>query len=184
MTRIVGGRLSGRRIITPPGNATRPTAEKVRAAIANALHAVGGIDGAAVLDLYAGSGALGIELASRGARRVVLVERHRAAQTAIRASLDALGTPEVHLHPGDVLTYASAPGEVFDIVLADPPYDTDDDALRAVLEALVAAGRLAPHADIVIERSARRGEFAWPEPLVAARSKRYGDTMISYGTAP
>ena len=89
MTRIVGGTLGGRRLVTPPGAGTRPTAEKVRAALANSLQATGGLDGARVLDLYAGSGALGLELLSRGASTAVFVEKDRAALTALRSNAAA-----------------------------------------------------------------------------------------------
>ena len=91
MTRIVGGRWRGRRLATPAGGTTRPTSEKVRAALASSLTATGGLVGAAVLDLYAGSGALGLELVSRGAASAVFVERDRAALLALRANVAALG---------------------------------------------------------------------------------------------
>lgn len=184
MTRIVGGRYGGRPLKAPPGADTRPTSEKVRAAVANALVAAGAVEGAAVLDLYAGSGALGLELASRGAARVVLVERDRAAQAAIRANLAELAPPGVTMFPGEVAGFAGAPGEQFDVVLADPPYAEPADAVAAVLSALVAADRLRPHADLVIERPARAGEFPWPAPLVGIRTRRYGDTVVCYGRAP
>ena len=184
MTRIVGGRLSGRRLVTPGGTDTRPTAEKVRAGIANALAAAGAIEGAAVLDLYAGSGALGLELASRGAARVVLVDSSRAAHAAIRANIAALDVPGVTLFAGDAAAFAGVAGQEFDIVLADPPYDVTNDAVAAVLGALVAGGRLRPHADLVVERPARSGAIVWPAPLVAVKTRRYGDTLVCYGRAP
>lgn len=184
MTRIVGGRWRGRRLVTPPGWATRPTAEKVRAAIANALAATGGLDGASVLDLYAGTGALGLELASRGAARVVLVERDRAAQAAIRANIAALDATGVTLLSGDAAAYARMPGDAFDVVVADPPYQRSREELGDVLDALQAAGRLRPAADLVLEVSARSGEFDWPEPLHSVRARRYGDTLVCYGRAP
>lgn len=184
MTRIVGGRYSGRRLTTPAGGATRPTAEKVRAAIANSLQASGAAAGAAVLDLFAGSGALGLELLSRGAASLVAVDKNRSALVALRANVHALGVQQVTIREDDVLSFAVTAGERFDIVVADPPYDLPDTDLSDILTALVNSGRLAPGADIVLERSARAGEFAWPSPLVGRRSKRYGDTMISYGVAP
>src|SRR6478609_1837946 len=95
MTRIVGGIWGGRRLVTPTGETTRPTSEKVRAALASSLYATGGLDGARVLDLYAGSGALGLELVSRGASSAVFVERDRAALTALRANLTTLGAASV-----------------------------------------------------------------------------------------
>lgn len=185
-TRIVGGRWRGRRLTTPPGETTRPTSEKVRGAIANALAATGGLDGAAVLDLYAGSGAMGLELASRGAARVVLVERDRAAQAAIRANIDALDADAaaVTLVPGDAAAFARAPGDTFDIVVADPPYGQPRQALREVLADLHAAGRLRPGADLVIEVPSRGGEVDWPEPLLSVRARRYGDTLVCYGRGP
>jgi 16S rRNA (guanine966-N2)-methyltransferase len=184
VTRIVGGRWRGRRLVTPRGETTRPTAERVRAAIANALAATGGLDGAAVLDLYAGSGALGLELASRGAARVVLVERERAAQSAIRANIDSLAAAGAMLVTGDVAAYARSTGEAFDVVVADPPYGESGETLRAVLAGLHAAGRLRPAADLVLERAARDGVLDWPEPLTGVRSRRYGDTLVCYGRAP
>lgn len=184
MTRIVSGRFAGRRLQTPQGDVTRPTAEKVRAAVGNALEAAGAVEGATVLDLYAGSGALGLELASRGAARVVLVERHRRAQQAIRANIAALGDCNTSLYAGDVLAFAATPGEAFDLVVADPPYAESNESIATVLSALVASARIAAGADVVIERSVRDGDFPWPEPLLEAKTKRYGDTVICYGHAP
>src|SRR4051794_36681680 len=92
MTRIVGGLWGGRRLLTPDGETTRPTSEKVRAALASSLTAAGGLEGARVLDLYAGSGALGLELVSRGASSAVFVEQDRAALVALRADLAVLGS--------------------------------------------------------------------------------------------
>ncbi len=184
MTRIVGGRWRGRRLVTPKGRAVRPTSEKVRGAIADVLAATGALDGARVLDLYAGSGALGLELASRGAARVVLVERAWAAQRAIRANIELLGAAQVTMVPGDAAAYARRPEEAFDIVLADPPYDEPAEKLRGVLTALHAAGGLRPGADVVLEWGARSGEWIWPEPLEAAKVRRYGDTLVCYGRGP
>jgi 16S rRNA (guanine966-N2)-methyltransferase len=137
-----------------------------------------------VLDLYAGSGALGLELASRGAARVVLVEQDRAAQAAIRANLDRLAATSTLLVPGDAAAYARMPGEAFDIVVADPPYTESAETLAALLTDLQAAGRLRPAADLVLERPARAGELAWPEPLQPIKVRRYGDTLVCYGRAP
>src|SRR4029078_2381829 len=104
MTRVVGGTWGGRRLVTPAGETTRPTAEKVRAALAGSLYATGGLDGARVLDLYAGSGALRLELVSKGAASAVFVEHDRAALTALRANIAALGasTAQLIVIPGDV----------------------------------------------------------------------------------
>ncbi len=186
MTKITAGRWGGRRLLTPSGRTTRPTSERVRAALGNALQATGGLAGARVLDLYAGSGALGIELASRGADQVVLVEQDRAALTAARGNVEALAAGQVQVVAGDVGGFAARAGGLgpFDVVVADPPYELADADLAAVLLALVRAGALAPQADVVVERAARSGVFPWPEPLVGVRERRYGDTQLCYGRAP
>lgn len=186
MTRIVGGSWSGRRLVTPDGTTTRPTSERVRAAVANSLQAGGGLAGAAVLDLFAGTGALGLELLSRGAESLVAVEQDRAALAALKANVAALAPAQARVVAGTVAGFAAAPadGVRFDIVVADPPYDLPAEELAAALAALHAAGRLAPGADLVVERSVRAGDFPWPEPLVPGRSKRHGDTVLDRGSAP
>ena len=198
MTRIVGGRWGGRRLVTPAGEITRPTSEKVRAALASSLTATGGLEGARVLDLYAGSGALGLELVSRGASSAVFVEQDRAALVALRANVTALGTastrgpsggltaPTMTVVPGDVAAFTARAGTTgpFDVVVADPPYDLAGDALLDILLGLSTAGLLAPHADLVLERSRKSGDPVWPEPLASVRVKKYGDTLLCYGRAP
>src|SRR6476469_4111381 len=146
MTRIVGGIWGGRRLVTPTGETTRPTSEKVRAALASSLYATGGLDGARVLDLFAGSGALGLELVSRGASSAVFVERDRAALVSLRANVAALGGAGLTVIPGDVASFVARSGAApsgpglagagtasvgsalgpFDVVVADPPYDLVD----------------------------------------------------------
>lgn len=185
MTRIVGGIWGGRRLLTPPGDTTRPTAEKVRAALASSLYSTGGLDGARVLDLYAGSGALGLELVSRGASSAVFVESDRAALAALRANVAALGGTELMVLPGDVARFvATATAGPFDVVVADPPYDLPGDQVLGVFAALHQAGMLAPHADLVVERGRKSGEPSWPAPLEAVRARKYGDTLLCYGRAP
>ncbi len=197
MTRIVGGRWGGRRLATPAGDTTRPTSEKVRAALASSLTATGGLEGARVLDLYAGSGALGLELVSRGASSAVFVEHDRAALVALRANVTTLGTastrdgstggpPALTVIPGDVAAFTARAGAAgpFDVVVADPPYDLAGEALLGVFLGLQQAGLLAPHADLVLERSRKSGEPAWPDPLEGVRVKKYGDTLLCYGRAP
>jgi 16S rRNA (guanine966-N2)-methyltransferase len=184
VTRIVGGTLGGRRLVTPPGAGTRPTAEKVRAALANSLQATGGLDGARVLDLYAGSGALGLELLSRGASTAVFVEKDRVALAALRSNV-ALAALGVTVVAADVLGFLGTAGiGPFDVVVADPPYDLAQGELVAVLDRLTAAGALAAHADVIIERGVKAGEPAWPDPLTGIRVRRYGDTLLCYGRAP
>lgn len=193
VTRVVAGRWGGRSLRTPRGATTRPTAEKIRAALGNALAAGGALEDAVVLDLYAGSGALGLELVSRGARRAVLVERDRTALTALRENAAALGG-DLQVVAADVTGWAAGPGPAdtgpFDVVVADPPYAVSDTELGAVIADLGAAGALSPGADLVVERGVVRGApagadtFAWPEPVVPGREKRYGDTVLCYGRWP
>ncbi len=196
MTRVVGGRWGGRRLATPPGETTRPTSEKVRAALASSLYSTGGLVGARVLDLYAGSGALGLELVSRGASSAVFVERDRAALSALRENVAALGGTGgggMTVLPGDVAAVVARlggpkPGNgaigPFDVVVADPPYDLGTEALLDVLTGLLTAGVLAAHADLIVERSVKSGEPGWPPPLEGVRARRYGDTLLCYGRAP
>ncbi|WP_029135389.1 RsmD family RNA methyltransferase [Nakamurella lactea] len=194
MTRIVAGHWKGRTLRTPSGGTTRPTAEKIRAALGNALQAAGALDGATVLDLYAGSGALGLELLSRGAASLVSVEKDRRALEALRANVagltegtsgrQAAAAPGVPVEVLGADVQAALPrlaGRSFDLVVADPPYDLPAAELHAVLAAL--GPLLAPGAEVVVERSARSGEPDWPAPLIAVRAKRYGDTLLCYGRA-
>ncbi len=185
MTRVTAGRYRGRRLQTPPGDTTRPTSERVREALANALVAAGGLEGARVLDLYAGSGALGLELVSRGAESLVAVENDRAALAALHANVATLQVPNVIVVGADVRSYASSPaGRPFDYVVADPPYDVPTANLSEIFALLATTGHLNPGADLIVERSKRSGEMDWPDPLVGIRTKKYGDTRLCYGRAP
>jgi 16S rRNA (guanine966-N2)-methyltransferase len=185
VTRITAGAYRGRRLETPPGNATRPTSERVREALANALVAAGGLEGARVLDLYAGSGALGLELISRGADSLVLVENDRLALIALRANVATLQPPDVQVVATDVHGFASSPAvRPFDFVVADPPYDVPTADLTALFDQLRSGGHLNHNADLIVERSRRSGDMIWPEPLVGTRTKKYGDTRLCYGRAP
>jgi 16S rRNA (guanine966-N2)-methyltransferase len=187
VTRIVAGRWRSRRLAVPRGVGTRPSAERVREALAGSLQATGGLVGARVLDLWAGTGALGLELASRGASSAAFVERDRLALIALRANLVSFqeaGGPSLTVIAGDVLAAVPRLTGPFDIVVADPPYELENAAVTEVLTALAAAGRLAAHADLIVERSTRSGEVDWPAPLCAVRTKKYGDTLLCYGRAP
>lgn len=200
MTRIVAGVFGGRTIAVP-GKGTRPTSDRVREAIFSRLEHLGVLDGAHVLDLYAGSGALGLEAASRGAESVTLVESARPAadvarrnvaalrptgarvvtETAERyaASLAGAGTRGVASGAGQ---RAAAPGATaaLDLVFLDPPYDLDEAALAAVLTHLAAPGVLADGAVVVVERSTRTPEPAWPAGLALFARKDYGETAVYY----
>ncbi len=183
--RIVAGRFGGRRLSSAPG--TRPTSERVREAIFSRLGSE--VEGARVLDLYAGSGALGFEALSRGAEPVVLVENNGRAVAAIEANTKALGVAEevrcLKCRVGRAAQVLADRGEVFDLVLVDPPYaesvglDEHSPVARAVI-GLAEAGRLSAEALVVVEhRRQGAGEISWPGFDVEAE-RDYGDTRVTY----
>lgn len=156
----------------------------MRAALGNALAAATDLDGLAVLDLYAGTGALGLELLSRGAASLTCVESDRRALEALRRNVSELGaSARVTVVPGDVgAVVGRLPGAAFDIVVADPPYAVSNDELGRVLTLLLPA--LRPGADVVVERAARDGVPPWPDGLHAERGRTYGDTALWYAVLP
>jgi 16S rRNA (guanine966-N2)-methyltransferase len=182
VTRIVAGAARGRRLLVPAGNGTRPTSDRVREALFSSLESTfGSFAGLRVLDLYAGSGALGLEARSRGAAYALLVESHPAAVRAIRTNVAAVGLDCVEVQAASVRrVLATPPDEPFDLVLADPPYAMSDGELAAVLGALT-GGWLATDAVVVVERPRRGEPVHWPHGLVADRDRRYGETTLWYG---
>lgn len=186
MVRIVAGVAGGRRLAVPP-HGTRPTSDRVREAVFSALQARRDLDGARVLDLYAGSGALGLEALSRGAAHVRFVESDRRAAAVLRSNVEALGLggSAVQVTTADVpVVLRGDPGQPYDVVLADPPYALDDGVLGSVLSALAGGGWLAPAALIVVERSAKALTPSWPDGVFELTHRRYGDTAVYYGCAP
>lgn len=183
MTRIVAGVARGRRLQVPAGDRTRPTSDRVREALFSTLESArGGWAGARVLDLYAGSGALGLEALSRGAEAVQLVEQARPALAALRRNVDAVGLPGARVVASRVERHvSSAAAEPFDVVLADPPYILPCDAVTEVLTSLIRRGWLAAEAVVVVERATRSGAPAWPDGLEGSRERRYGETSLWYG---
>jgi 16S rRNA (guanine(966)-N(2))-methyltransferase RsmD len=183
VSRIVAGILGGRRLATPPGRGTRPTSDRVREALFSALGTMVDLSGARVADLYAGSGAVGLEAASRGAEHVLLVEADsRAARTA-RDNVATLGMREVaRVAPAKVeQILASPPDEPFDVIFADPPYAVPEAVIDAMLTALVENCWLAEGAVVVVERSSRDAPVRWVEGITGERSRRYGETTLWYG---
>jgi 16S rRNA (guanine966-N2)-methyltransferase len=179
--RIVAGTLGGRRIQAPPGSDTRPTSDRVREALFSAL---GPLDGAVVLDLFAGSGALAVEALSRGAARAVLVEKDGRAASVIRRNLEALGlaAPAAALRRRDALAAlrdAREAGETYDLVFLDPPYRLATGLGPELATAL--APVLAPGARVVGE-SDRRTPLDLPG-LSTTFERRYGDTLLRIHTA-
>jgi len=171
--RIVSGRLGGRHISAPTGRSTRPTPERVREAVFSIL---GSVNGARVLDLFAGSGALAIEALSRGAVEATLVDSSRQAVDAIRRNLEALElTAEVRWQPAlAFLERASRAGAQYDLVFLDPPYGQAASLGRSLSSALEPV--LAPRASVVAESDRREPLDLAPLRLIDER--RYGDTMI------
>jgi 16S rRNA (guanine966-N2)-methyltransferase len=187
VSRIIAGAARGRRLATPGGRGTRPTSDRTREALfASVTAAIGGLAGAAVLDLYAGSGAVGLEALSRGAADVLLVESDPRAGRVIRANIESLGLPGARLIQDRVdraLRRGPGADRPRDFVFADPPYAAADQEVRDVLVALAARGWLAPGALVVLERDARSGPPAWPAGYVQGQSRRYGETALWYGHA-
>ena len=167
-------------MLTVPAAGTRPTSDRVRESLFAILASAGDVAGARVLDLYAGSGALGLEALSRGAASADLVDSAASAAQAARRNAAAVARPagvaSAAVHRSTAQAFLRRPVGPFDLVFADPPYDVSDEDVAAVLRALPA--RLAADAVIVVERSARSAPPAVPPRLVAERQRRYGDTTL------
>lgn len=166
--RVIAGEFRGRKLLTPEGVTTRPTTDKVRLAVFNALQSLDVIEGAAVVDLFAGSGAVGIEALSRGAARCTFVERDRDALRALRANIDALRVQDrTVVIASDVMAQVSSLPPA-DVAFADPPYDFT--AWAQLLSAV--------RADLVVAEAG--GEVPAPEGWEATRSRRYGRTWVTF----
>ncbi len=183
--RIVAGVARGRRLASPAAG-TRPTSDRVREALFSSIESrLGALGGLRVLDLYAGSGAVGLEALSRGAAHVLLVEKDRAALEVVRANIAAVRLDGAVVVSGDVTsltshappTQAAAP---YDVVVADPPYSLDDVVVEGVLQGLATHGWLDEGSLVVVERARpRRGiTFAWPDGYDPLRDRAYGDTVV------
>lgn len=187
MSRIISGRAKGMRLATPKGDTTRPTTDRVKEAVFSSLATwFGTVDAdsseqladVAVLDLFAGSGGLGLEAASRGAGRVVCVDNRTAG--IIRNNIATTGLP-VEVNSGSVdAALKSGPGQ-FDLVFIDPPYDLPTSTVERVLSGLVADGALLPQALVVVERSKRSEPPTWPEPFGDRWERGYGETTLHFG---
>lgn len=163
-----------------PSQGTRPTSERAREGLFGALDAVDAVRGARVLDLYAGTGALGFEALSRGAAAVRFVEAAAKAATALTGNATELGVEGYSLRRGRVAAVLREAGEEFDLVLLDPPYDQRDDELAEVLGLLLSGGWCAEGALVIVERSSRAPQPRWPAGLSAARTQRYGETALHW----
>jgi 16S rRNA (guanine966-N2)-methyltransferase len=183
MTRIIGG-IAGSRTLASPAKVTRPTSDRIRESIFNRLEALNLIAGADVLDLYAGTGALGLEAASRGCRSVMLVEQHKQAlggiitnQRMIKAALQKEELDcDIRAEGKSVASYLATFSAKFDLVFIDPPYEVTNSEVTENLEALLA--HLNEDAVVVLERSSRTPMPELPEGLSVTEEKSYGDTVV------
>jgi 16S rRNA (guanine966-N2)-methyltransferase len=172
---------SGRLEVGPPG---RPPIACARRCSRLWKPGAGSLSGLRFLDLYAGSGAVGLEAWSRGAGVVTLVEQDRRTAALIRANAHELGFRAADVVAASVRsTLATAPRAPFDVVYSDPPYPLADDAVAGDLAQLVANGWLVPDALVIVERSARGADLGWPGGLRSHRDRTYGDTRLWYGHA-
>jgi 16S rRNA (guanine966-N2)-methyltransferase len=197
MTRVIAGAAGGRRLAVPRGMTTRPTSDRAREGLfASVQSELGGLHGKRVLDLYAGSGAIGLEALSRGAAHVLLVESDARAAAVIKANIATIGLPGARVATDRVerlLSRAPEPArdadpdhdvpaaEVgYDLVFADPPYALTGEAVSGVLSQL-SSGWLADGALVVIERATRSGPLDWPPGYLSGKSRRYGEATFWYG---
>jgi len=182
MTRIVGGQRGGRRLLVPAGQGTRPTSERAREGLFNTLAGLLELAGSAFADLYAGSGAVGLEATSRGAGRVLSVESDSRAAGTIRRNAAALGASmSIATQPVERLAQTAPPGGPFDVVFADPPYRLGEAAVDALLAALLENGWLATGGVLVIERDRRSRAPVWPLGVAFLKSRGYGEATLWYG---
>ena len=176
MTRIVAGAARGRRLQVPAGPGTRPTSDRAREGLFSSLQSLADLDGARVLDLFAGTGALGLEALSRGAVSATLVEDDPGALRALRANVEAVGLPGAFVVADRVEDFLAGQAEPrYDVAVVDPPYEQD---VVPVLRDLLPW--LAEDAVVAVERRTRDGGPAWPEGYEPLRSRRYGEATLWY----
>lgn len=179
MLRIIAGEYGRRVIKAPAGQRTRPTSDRVRESLFSTLNKLADLDGAAFVDLYAGSGAIGLEALSRGAGRAVFVDSGPDAVAVIRDNVRSLGVEaQCRVEASSVQSFLSRPASLAaDLVFLDPPYTQSVDA---DLELLVSRGWLAPDALVVVERGTRTDDPAWPDGLAVEEERVYGETKLWY----
>ncbi|TLQ43533.1 16S rRNA (guanine(966)-N(2))-methyltransferase RsmD [Streptomyces marianii] len=186
MTRVIAGAAGGRRLAVPPGNGTRPTSDRAREGLFSTWESLlGGFQGLRVADLYAGSGAVGLEALSRGASHALLVEADTRAARTVRENVRTLALPGAEVRAGraEQVVQGQPPADPYDVVFLDPPYAVTNDDLREILLTLRAGGWLAEGALVTVERSTRGGEFGWPDGIEPLRARRYGEGTLWYGRA-
>ncbi len=214
VARVIAGEAGGRRLAVPDGRDTRPTSDRAREGLfATVSSILGPLAGARVLDLYAGSGAIGLEALSRGAEHVLLVEYGARAARVIRQNIDAIGLPGAivitdrvervlargpeprppETRPPETRPPETRPPETrppeqgrgqYDVVFADPPYAMPDADVQRMLSLLADGEWLAPGALVIVERATRSGPVRWPYGFVPDRARKYGEATFWYGLAP
>ena len=177
VSRIVAGKAGGARLRVPK-KGTRPTTERVREALFNILEVDGELDGARVLDLFAGSGGLGLEALSRGAAGVLFVEADRSAAEVLRGNIAAVGLGGVVRQRRVLDVLRAGADEPVDLVLVDPPYALDEGELADSLAALAPGGWVDDGALVVVERHRRSGPPRWPAGFRVLRDRRYGENVL------
>jgi 16S rRNA (guanine966-N2)-methyltransferase len=185
MTRVIAGAFKGRRLEVPE-EGVRPTSDKVREALFSAIESRRDLGGARVLDLFAGTGALGIEALSRGATFAVFVESNRAAVRTLTKNLESLsliGQARVVVAKAKEFLAAqtNTDRDAFDLVLLDPPYEIGNAEVDELLTVLVIHGWLAPGATVALERPTKSVAPTWPEQIDHESHRTYGDTTVWYG---
>ncbi|QXJ24858.1 16S rRNA (guanine(966)-N(2))-methyltransferase RsmD [Actinomadura graeca] len=185
MTRVIAGSAGGRRLAVPAGRDTRPTSDRAREGLfSTVLALLGPLDGLRVVDLYAGSGAVGLEALSRGAAHALLVESHPRAMKVVRQNAESLGLPgAVPCADRVERLVRRPPDEPYDLIFADPPYAHPDASVTGLLEDLRDHGWAAPGALVAVERAARGPALRWPDGYAAERDRRYGEAVFWYGRA-
>ena len=179
MTRIISGVARGRRLVVP-STGTRPTSDRVREALFSSWESsCGGLVGLRIADLYAGSGAIGLEALSRGAAHALMVERDRKTARLIEANMQVVGCPGARVVADDVTrVVTSPPVEPYDLIFLDPPYEVGQTVVDEILADLVGNAWLAPDAIVVIERGVRDSAVAWPVGFADPEVRKYGDTVL------
>lgn len=188
--RVIAGSAGGRRLMVPRGDVTRPTTDRVREALFSAITSWAGtsdrradltLAGLAFCDLYAGSGAIGLEAASRGANPVLIVEAdRRIASLAVRNARELGLSAKVQVARVESLIAGTAP-DPFDIVFADPPYDMDSAYLNDLLRFVVLGGWVTPPGLVIVERSRRSARLSWPVGFARTWQRTYGETVVEFG---
>ena len=183
MIRVIAGAAGGRRLAVPGGVSARPTSDRAREGLfGTVVSEIGSLAGKNVLDLYAGSGAVGLEALSRGARDVLMVESDAQAVAVIRANIATVGLEGAQVTRDRVERVLASRGgpDRYDLVFADPPYAMTTAAVTRVLT-LLTDGWLAPDALVVVERATRSGPVHWPPGYLPGKSRRYGEATFWYG---